>query len=193
MVRLLKEALFKFLSKRGLMPHELSGGKHAFFYAKKTLLDDKVIFQYNGKTKRKNMVGRRRDSTWHYAISYHLLTFPMLCFSLKAHILFSDEGKDIWKSASKLHTARRGKGKTMFNREWRDLLLGFLASLTSEDGNIHIPLSKEFTMILPSTTIEFECGLGYDDPKDNARLIPLDDYADDELDEELIEGNGESK
>ena len=55
-----------------------------------------------------------------------------------------------------------------------------------EDGQIYIPLTKTTKLILPPSTIIFNCQYGYDDPKDSARIKPLDDY-EDEVELEILE------
>ena len=184
-VRLLKEAFHKALGNQGLPSYELSGKTKGFYYIDGFRDKNKVFFPYEEKTKWRQLIGRQRESYWHYAISVHPLLFPFSCYSLKAHIFFSDDGQNIWESKSKLHTARRSKGKRMFNKEWRDLMLAFLFSLTSEDGKIHLPLTIDAELVLSPLTMDFYCNYGYTDPVDNARIVPIDDY--EELDDELLD------
>jgi hypothetical protein len=46
---------------------------------------------------------------------------------------------------------------------------------------INVKFSENFTSSLKPSTVEFFSALGYDDPKNNARLIPIDDYDEDEI------------
>lgn len=179
LIRVLKKAWEKKIEDIGLKYYELSGGRKCHYYKMGFNEKDKVRFKYGEVEKLKQLVGKMNDSFWHYAISSHVLLHPITCFSLKAHLLFSDDGEQIWSSKSKLHSSRRRKGKGFFNKEWRDLMLAFTSSL-GQDGQISIPLSHSESLLLNSETITFQCDFGYDDPKDNARILPLDDYVEDE-------------
>lgn len=185
-VRLIKTSVEGFFELRGLKSYELSGKKRCFFYEKEALEKDKVKFRYKNKVKRKSLVGKFKDAYWHYGVSLHPLLSPQFCLSLKAHIVFSDDGKNVWASKSKLHSARRSKGRSFFNKDWRDFMLAFVASLSSE--NLVIRVSENSNLVFPNSTIEYVCDHGYQEPKDNGRLVPLDYY--EELEEwmEEIEG-----
>jgi hypothetical protein len=185
LVRLLKETFHKALHKKGLLSYELSGRTKGFYYTDGFRENNKVFFPYESKTKWRQLIGKQRESFWHYALSVQPILFPNTCYSLKAHIFFSDDGEIIWDSKSKLHTARRSKGKRMFNKEWRDLMLAFLFSLTSEDEKIHLPLTLDEELVLLPTTMEFHCNFGYTDPIDNARMVPIDDY--EEIEDDLLD------
>lgn len=180
-VRLLNDAFQKQLTKRGLSSHEMSQGKRCFYYKLDQLVNNKVHFQYEGKSTWKQLVGDYFvESKWHYGISLHTLLYPHLCYSLKAHVVFSNDGQTIWESKKKLHRARRTKGKNFFNEDWRMLMLAFLHTLA--DGKaISVPLTEEVKLQLPTCTMLFESELGYDEPLEHGRLVPLDYHEDGEV------------
>jgi hypothetical protein len=178
-IRVMKKAWENKLESAGLKYYELSGGRKCHFYQKGFAEKDKVRFKYGEKDKLKQLVGKMNDSFWHYALSTHVQIHPITCFSLRAHLLFSDDGQHIWNNKKKLHSSRRRKGKSFFNKEWRDLMLAFTNSL-GQDGLINIRLSHDKELYLNTNTVVFQSSYGYDDPKDNARILPLDDYIEDE-------------
>ncbi len=196
-VRLLNESFQKALRQKGLNVHEMANKNQCFYYQTGFAEKDKVSFPYlnRERMKKKQLVGKMLDSKWHYGLSFHHTMYPFSVFSLKGHIIFSGDGHEIWKSASKLHSARRKKGKNLFNPDWRDLMLAFLYSLTLEDGLIHIPLSNTEILKLEPTTMIFKSHFGYEEPKENARLIPIDalgddfDINDDDAPNEFYHGN----
>jgi hypothetical protein len=164
----------------------MSQGKRCFYYKLDQLVNNKVHFQYEDKPTWKQLVGDYFvESKWHYGISLHTLLYPHLCYSLKAHIVFSDDGQTIWESKKKLHRARRTKGKNFFNEDWRMLMLAFLHAL-AENKSIRVPLTEEDTLELPTCTMSFESRIGYDEPQEHGRLVPLDYHEDgeQELDED---------
>jgi hypothetical protein len=185
-VRLLNECINSFMVKKGLHIHYVSNEKECFHYKKDQLLNDRVHFDYEGKRIRKDLVGDFFESFWHFGISISPVLYPILCFSIKTHLIFSDDGEAIWTDAKKMHKARRNKGKGFFNKEWRSLLLAFLGSLGDSDNKISIPISESFSLSLLTQTMEFESRLGYEEPKDKGRLVPLDYSEEDEEDDSTI-------
>jgi hypothetical protein len=192
LVRLLKEAWNRYLAKRGLHQYEFSQNTKGFFYLINQLEKDKVHFTYNGKPTYKQLVGDFYEATWHYCLSSTVLLQPHICFSLRAHLLFSDDGLLVWSNKNKIHKARRSKGKSFYNREWRSLMLGFLSSLSDDKQQIKIPISENQTLNLSVSTIQFYCDFGYDEPKTDGRLVPLD-YYEEMLDEEGLDDFEESE
>lgn len=192
LVRLLKEAWNKYLAKRGLHQYEFSQNTKGFYYLINQLEKDKVHFTYNGKPTYKQLVGDFYEATWHYTLSATVLLRPIICFSLRAHLLFSDDGLLIWNNKKKIHKARRSKGKSFYNREWRSLMLGFLASISDDKQNIRIPISETKTLDVTASTIQFNCDFGYEEPKTDGRLVPLD-YYDEMLEEEELNEFEESE
>lgn len=183
LVRLLKESWNQHLYNHGLKVYELSQKVKCFYYIKDQLLKDKVFFEYGGRMTYKQLLGDFFDATWHYGLSASVLLNPVLCISLKAHLLFSDDGVTVWTNKNKIHKSRRSKGKLFFNKEWRGLMLAFIASLSKNKTNIQIPITETTFLELPITTIQFYSTVGYEEPKTSGRLIPLD-YDEDQEDEE---------
>jgi hypothetical protein len=189
LVRILRDAFSKYLIQRDMQTYEMSQKTKCYFYKKDQLKENKISFVYGEKKSWKLLVGDYFDTFWHYGISFHPLLEPELCYSLRAHIVFSDEGEIVWTNKKKLHRARRGKGKNWFNSDWRMLMLAFLNSLSDNGNSIDIKLSNNYTLQMPITTIQFNSDKGYEEPNTNARMIPLDDYEKDNKDE--IEGDEE--
>lgn len=183
LIRLLNKALHNHFSCLDLSYHEMSNGKLCYFFQKDQLEKDKVKFLYpNGGDRTKNLVGKYYGHHWHFGISSRAILEPFPSFSLKMHILFSDDGKRIWSDKSKSHTARRRKGKTWFNDEWRDQLLAFINAVAELGGNtVTIPMNHEHSIKMPRMTLTLDADFGYDDPTDSSRLSAL--ASEDEEDE----------
>jgi hypothetical protein len=100
---------------------------------------------------------------------------------LKNHIIFTEDGRKAWNEPKKMHKARRDKGKNMRNKEWRDQLLAFLASLSDTDkGDIIIPVAENENIVLSTIPIQFSANFSYIEPNDEERLKPIDDFIDEE-------------
>ena len=75
------------------------------------------------------------------------------------------------------------------------LMLAFLHSLAKEGEDMDVPLTEQATLRLPTSTLLFESGLGYDEPKEHGRLVPLDYFEDgeEEPDEDDIDEEDDDK
>jgi hypothetical protein len=185
LVRILKEAWNKHLSNKSLNYYNLSDKTKCFYYIKNQLEKDKVFFKYKNKSTYKQLLGDFGETTWHYALSATPTLNPVFCYSVRAHLVFSDDGQTVWKAKNKMHKARRSKGKSFFNKEWRGLMLAFLSSISNEKNEISIPLTSTVNLEISNTPILFTCDFGYDEPKTDGRMVPLD-YFDEMIDEEEL-------
>lgn len=179
LVRLLKVCFEMHLENKGLLSYELANKKKCYYFEHKETNKAKGKFAIQGKEKNIGVTGKYFDSNWHYAISFHPLLHPEVCFSLKSHIIFSDNGKDAWVDKKKMHSARRKKGKTMHNKEWRDQLLAFLACIKNiETDQIEILVNNTESIIMPSSTVPFHANFSYTEPNDESRLEAIDSFID---------------
>jgi hypothetical protein len=194
LVQLLQQAFHNFLVQRGLLTYELANGKLCYYFSRPELGDVKVKYNYKGRTRSKQLTGvYYEEDVWHYGISFVARLNPLLAISVKAHILFSNDGKTIWDDKKAIHSARRKKGKRMFNPEWRDLLLAFLSSLSDDQEKINVPIAVQEYLWLAIIPITFISDKGYEDPQDKGRLVPMDDNEEEHWDdEEQIEFDAEA-
>lgn len=174
-IKVLLQRIFHLLMKtRELTWYEMANKGLAYFYTSRILPSGWVKFKYTSndtKPKRKSLFGEFKGLYWHFAVSAHPILSPFPAFNLKNHITFTTNLYEILKNeageidSSKLHSCRRTKGKTFFNKEWRDLLIAFLHGLKKpERDTIEISLSKNFTLVLSSFTEMYNADFGYNDP-----------------------------
>jgi len=188
--RLFNWSLSFSLTKRGLKVFELANRKSCYFFEKNYKPGDKVVINYHNRKKRKNLVGKFLDAYWHMGLSFNFRLEPIPSYELKAHILFSGDGKTIWTSSSKLHAARRKKGRTWFNEHWRDQLMAFLAYLAKpeEQEFFSIPVSDNVDIRLPFCTKTYDSEFGYWEPKEKERMDIINSKDEEfEINEEINE------
>ena len=58
---------------------------------------------------------------WHFGLSGYFVSYPCEGVIIKWHLVFSDNNFKLLPDSSQI-SARRGKGRLMFNKEWRELL-----------------------------------------------------------------------
>lgn len=185
-VELMKDALEKHMMSRGLNVFHMSSNVPCYFYATGQLSKDKVPFMYEGKPTYRQLVGDYYEAKWHYGVSFNVRLNPYPSYSFKGRLLFSDDGKEVWPDDKARQKARKSKGKTFFNEHWRMLLMAFLRSI-ADDDSIRIPLNHDMTLDLPCTPAYFMSTVGYNDPGTDARLVPIDDYDEEQDSEEADE------
>jgi len=189
--RLLSFIMFQFFKKKGLWRTELSNRKLAFYLPLYNNLEP-IRFHYPfSKTdkapKRKYICGKFETiGKWHFAVSLQTFLFPFIGFSLKSHLVFTEDGFKIISDTKKAHSYRRRKGKRFFNEEWRDMLLAFLQRLKDKNGEIKIQVSSNKKYVKMNEWPEmFFSKKGYIDPKTEMNLDKIENYVDESEEEEV--------
>ena len=193
---LLKKVFHQLMKNRGMFWYEMANKRLAYYFTPANLNNGKVRFEYPGrkinKSKIKNLIGiYKRTWKWHYAVSVKPIVAPILGFSLKNHLTFTNDGFQVWKNEkgetdkNKIHSHRRSKGKTFFNEEWRDMFLAFLHALKNQEGRIEIAIANGFMLQMLPDPLLFWGDFGYYDPKDKTRQGLLSNYEEEDNEEEI--------
>lgn len=101
----------------------------------------------------------KKKRFWHFGLSAKPLTHPLLGFALYPHVLFSDDGKNIWDDKKRLHAARRSQCKDWWNAAWRDRILAFLSYIS--DGEILRLPSGNGTLPVSIRPVAFQSPVSY--------------------------------
>jgi len=187
--QLLKRIFHLIMKNRKMFWYEMANKRLAYFYTPANLHFLKVKFEYPYRSNRrfktnktKQLIGKYESlGKWHFAVSVKPILSPIIAFSLKSHLTFTDNGFNVWKNKDgevdkdRIHSHRRTKGKRFFNEEWRDMLLAFLNGLKKDD-KIEITLSNDFILEMPLITEVYWSDFGYYDPKDKTRQGILSVY-----------------
>lgn len=193
---LLKRIFHLMMKNRKMFWHEMANKRLAYYHTPASLNTLKVKFKYpfrgqKAKPITRNLLGTYQyNFHWHYAISAKPILTPIVGFSLKNHLTFSDDGFTSWEDKDKVHSHRRKKAKDSkyFNESWRDFQSAFLNSLCNADGNIEIPLNKDFILSMGVWTEMFWADFGFYEPYDKDRQGLLNDFYEDDIeDAELVD------
>jgi hypothetical protein len=194
------------MERRGLHGHELANKAWCYYFVKGQLDNDNIHFiGVRGEKNRRAMIGYRRfkkpdGSTrvrhWHFAVSAKSQLFPVPAYSLRTHVLFSDDGENIWESDSRLHRARMSQCANWWNDDWRDRLLAFVAWLSQRADAVSIPLSSEESLRVGAHPVTVVSPITYEPPakaRDGAPESPDDEDAvvEDFDGDELLDEEGE--
>jgi len=111
------------------------------------------------------------NKRWHYALSAFYTQYPYEGLIFKWHLLFSDE-KGAPLSDSAQIAARRGKGRLMFNKQWKDLLQTAMYYLANGTENIYYsPCCEENAMYIRSKSERYLSAKGYPEPSRKQVII----------------------
>ena len=87
---------------------------------------------------------------------------PVPDIFLSAHIIFKSQGRLVGQKRQ--HESRRRKGKNLYNKQWRDLLLGAMLYLADGGDKLLIPTGGDTLIQVDGTPVSFKSAVGYDEP-----------------------------
>jgi hypothetical protein len=199
--QLLRIAWEQMLAERKLPTYELANRLKCFYFPKNRVPSDKVFFTgVDGERTYRAMVGfstRTNPTTgvsvkryWHYALQARPMVHPKLAYIFKSHVLFTNDGTNIWESKKKLAVARRSQCKSWWNDEWRDRTLAVATHLCDGTNNITVKLGSNVSLTIPPNPMPYLSPVSYTDPQ-LLRFVEddeiADDYGRDERDEDAFE------
>jgi hypothetical protein len=178
------------MRKRGLLLHEMANSACSFYFVKDQLEKDKINFiGIEGKPAHRKIMGFRRMKTrdgvdrmrhWHYAISAKPQLYPVLSYSVRGHVLFSDDGKTIWESDKRLHKARMSQCRSWWNDDWRDRMLATMDWLSNGDHTVSVELANDVDVKVSRSPTVVKSPVTYIVPGGAENLVPVEDTEDSE-------------
>ena len=161
-IALLREAWEQYALARGLRKSKMAGRRPAFYFDVDALPNPNVSFVSTEGTKaHRGLMGYKTRKSglkrhWHFAVSARPALHPRPMLQVRAHVLFSDDGRTIWSSASAMHRARRSQCKNWWNDDWRDRILATMAWLGEGGEPLGLPLSTgSLTATVAQRPLEF--------------------------------------
>jgi hypothetical protein len=192
-VHLLGVGWNKMAERRSLSPYEMANQVMSYHFVGDQVEHDRINFtDADGHPAYKYIMGYKRVGPkgsdqrvrhWHYAVSAKASIYPFKGFSVRGHVLFSDDAKTIWDSAERIHKARMSQCKSWWNRDWRDRMLATMYWLDGDDGAITIPLGSETEVKVDIIPLIFESPFSFIEPgeESSAAADEANDSGDDEL------------
>lgn len=83
---------------------------------------------------------------WHFCLEAKPTSFPYFGYTMKSHVLFSDDGVSIWQSQERMHRARRSQCRTWWNDRWRGLIGAGVNFLADSDGKVRFRTGENSTI-----------------------------------------------
>ncbi|HXS99002.1 MAG TPA: toll/interleukin-1 receptor domain-containing protein [Candidatus Limnocylindrales bacterium] len=184
-----------------LSTYESADARVCYYFKKGTVGDDTVSFiGANGKKGHRGLVGYKtlmggKLRYWHYALSAKPVIRPETLFLVKGHVLFSDDGLNLWTNKDQMAKARRNQCKNWWNDEWRDRMYAAIAHLANSSETVLFPLGATASFSISKQPIQFESPVSYLEPGEVIKDEDLGDYdfEDEDADDEGVRGESESE
>jgi hypothetical protein len=199
---LLRQAWERLLRSRDLPKYEFANERLAFYLTDGTIPNNRVLYtDYDGSRARRDMIGyktmkgARSDANtvrhWHFSLEAKPTSSPIIGYTMKPHVLFSDDGKTIWESKDRLHRARRSQCKDWWNDRWRDLIAAGVSFLANDAGQIRLPVGSSTELWVLSRPVILSSPISFDEssllPQEVETYAESDDRDDATTDDEAVD------
>jgi len=205
MTNLLREGWLRMIRERGLAIHEMANNARSFYFIKDQVPNDRLDFigvddvpghrYVMGYKTMRSADGAKRVRHWHFGLSAKPFVYPTMAYGIKAHVLFSDDGKEIWQSDKRLHRARMSQCKNWWNDDWRDRILATMYWLAGGRETLEIPVGKGTVIKVAKSPQLFTSEVSFIEPSKSSHTseqamapseeeVEFDDLDEDEDEEE---------
>ena len=179
-VDLLRQGWERLFESRGMFQHQMGRGYVVGFLKDGQIPRNRVSIpsEFSGSRFR-NIVGYRSRRVgeemtwqrfWHFAIGCTPTIHPYVGYKMIPHLLFSDDGREIWSNSNRQHRARRSESRNWWNAEWRDRTLGLMQWLADGGQDINVVLGSDALVQVDTRPISFVSPVSYDAPNPAQRL-----------------------
>lgn len=198
LTKLLNQAWQRMLASRELPLYTFADGPPAFYFTNGMTEKNQVWFvAAHGERTFRNVVGiktirRGSDAVtlryWHFALEARALVTPVVGFTMKPHVLFSDDGASIWESKDRLARARRSQCKNWWNAEWRDRNSAAVSFLAGGGETVSLQVGSSVSLELEATPLQLMSPVSFDESAIDEGIefaldIPVEDDFDGEEEE----------
>lgn len=205
---LLRQAWSQMLRSQELPTYTFANQALGFFFVKDKLPSNRGYFiEPDGSSGWRSVVGTKtlKDSEgtvkgyryWHFCLEAKPTSFPYFGYTMKSHVLFSDDGVTLWQSQERMHRARRSQCRNWWNDRWRGLIGAGVNFLADSDGKLRIQTGAQTYINLSISPLSLvspvsldESSFGVVDLEEEA-VDPAGDVEEDALAEEDEEGQSD--
>lgn len=192
LANLFRQAWLALIAARGFARYDFANNAAAFYFRNQELPGNRAWFRDStGARSWRAVVGHRTVKKadhaegsmryWHFALEGKPTMFPMLGFTMRPHVLFSDDGLTIWESKDRLHRARRAQCRQWWNDRWRDLIAASVAILADGGDSINLPVGPNYVLEVSHRPIMLSSPVSYLEPDEVVEHFILGDEEDSEV------------
>lgn len=190
MTHLLRESWLRMIRERGLAIHEMANNAWSFYFVKDQVRNDRLEFigmehmpshrYVMGYKTLRTADGAKKVRHWHFGISAKPFVYPTMAYGIKAHVLFSDDGKEIWQSDKRLNRARMSQCRNWWNDDWRDRILATMHWLAVGGETIDIPVGRGTVIKVAKSPQLFTSEVSFVEPSKSSHALDQTNAASDE-------------
>jgi hypothetical protein len=191
-VNLLMQGWRRMVVKRRLGIHAMANDNWCFYFVKDQIDRDRLNFTgvdghsayryIMGYKTLKTADGGQRLRYWHFGLSAKAMVYPRFAFAVRAQVLFSYDGKEIWQSVDRLHRARMSQCRNWWNDDWRDRILATMNWLAESGDTIAVPLGGHAFVNVRKFPLLFRSEVSFIEPGE-VGFAGVDDVDEAELDD----------
>jgi hypothetical protein len=194
---LVREALERWLKKRGLLVFEFSARTRGYWAAKGLFKEkDRVSFDWKngwkgsrsltgevtrGRKKKKDPlsltdeVPSQKKYNWHYGVSVHVRVEQETQIQLTPRLIFTEDGIHLVDTARKMHALRRSIPRGWRNDRWRDLMLAFLYWLSEGEDTLDISVGTDRLIRIGAMPVTMQAPVSIASPTDKIEGDEIED------------------
>ena len=187
LVRILRLAWERTLRERTLEEHEMAGGRRAYWFRNGFSERNRAYYGDPDAPRRpwRQLAGKIKENQWHFAISGWLWTHPFPLFIVRTHVLFSENGREIWPDKKRLQRTRVSACKTWWNDRWRDMLLASMRWVAGDEDHLSLHVAEDQVVLVSTAPVEFVSDVAYTMVTDEDDLEGDTETVDEEMEEAL--------
>ncbi len=174
--RLLRLGWEAMLKSRGLTLYEMANEVSCYYVANNLIPKNWTHFEQDDEPRRRRVVGRIKAKPkttekryWHFGVDAKVFLSPEPAYTIRPHVLFSDDGSTIWTRTASLHSWRRRVCRMWFNEQWRDRIAGIMSWLAAKDEAITINLGSQVIVSVSKTPLTYSSPVSINDDEVSAR------------------------
>lgn len=161
-ISLINWSIGEYFYKSGMKKYKTNNqktSKNVYYFN----LGDK--YKHSGAKRTKTLAGTYKViKHWHFGLSGYYVDYPSDGVIVKWHLVFSDSNCKLLPETSQM-SARRSKGKLMFNKEWRELLQTAMAFCSNgAEYGCYMPCCEENCMYIGSKSQVYIAQKSYVEP-----------------------------
>lgn len=174
LTQLLRQAWERVLTRRALSTYQFANGAVGFYFTTGQVPDNRIWYGgVDGSRARRDIIGYKTLSArdggtagvrhWHFSLEAKPTSHPVIGYTMRPHVLFSDDGVTIWESKERLHRARRSQCKSWWNDKWRDLIAATVHWLAEGSDAVALPVGSETNVYVAARPLILTAPVSYDE------------------------------
>lgn len=165
LVKLLNESIEIYATSLHIRKYVMSNNNTCFFFPATAENIKQISLKHIGKNRR-GVVGITKTHHWHFGLSFHAITHPIVGFKVNYHVIFSNRNDEKVLGKKEQQSLRKASTTDWYNEKWYETMVAFIHhfSKQSANGQIEIQSGGIEPIKIKTIPINFESNVGYNEP-----------------------------